>query len=60
MDAVISDRFLSIADVAKMLGVSKRTVHRLERRGIIPAKTKLSHKTVGWWSSRFLEFLKTL
>ncbi len=60
MGAVISDRFLSIADVAKILGVSKRTVDRLEKRGAIPAKTRLSHKTVGWWSTRFQEFMSTL
>ncbi|MGK8437182.1 helix-turn-helix transcriptional regulator [Ectopseudomonas hydrolytica] len=60
MDAVISDRFLSMSDVAKILGVSKRTVERMEKRGTLPEKTRLSHKTVGWRSSRFQEFMNTL
>jgi excisionase family DNA binding protein len=60
MNAVISDRFLSMADVAEILGVSKRTVERMEKRGTLPTKTKLSHKTVGWRASRFQEFMNTL
>ncbi|WP_223474735.1 MULTISPECIES: helix-turn-helix transcriptional regulator [Pseudomonas] len=60
MNAVISDRFLSMSDVAAILGVSKRTVERMEKRGTLPAKAKLSHKTVGWRSSRIQEFLSTL
>lgn len=60
MSHVIIDRFLSISDVAEILGVSKKTIERMEKRGDIPKKTKLSHKTVGWGSSRFQEFMNTL
>ncbi|MGE8499367.1 MAG: helix-turn-helix transcriptional regulator [Pseudomonas sp.] len=60
MNAVISDRFLSISDVAEILGVSKRTVERMEKRGTIPAMTRLSQKTVGMRASRFQEFMSTL
>lgn len=60
MNAVSSDRFLSISDVAEILGVSKRTIERMEKRGTLPAKTRLSHKTVGWRASRFQEFMSTL
>lgn len=52
---VKTDRFLSIKAVAGILGVSKSTIHRLEKAGSLPPKTKLSHKTVGWWSSSLNE-----
>lgn len=54
--SVTTDRLLTIEAVAKILGVSKSTIHRMEKRGEIPPKTKISHKTVGWWSSRVQEF----
>lgn len=57
MSAVISDRFMNASEVAKILGVSKRTVERMEKSGALPAKTRLSHKTVGWWSSKFQAFI---
>ncbi|HBO3959684.1 TPA: AlpA family phage regulatory protein [Pseudomonas aeruginosa] len=60
MDAVISDRFLRSVDVAKILGVHKKTVERMEKRGELPPKSKISHKTVGWRASRIQEFLNTL
>ncbi|MDG9856950.1 helix-turn-helix transcriptional regulator [Pseudomonas nitroreducens] len=60
MDAVISDRFLRSVDVARILGVHKKTVERMEKRGELPPKSKISHKTVGWRASRIQEFLNTL
>lgn len=60
MDVVISDRFLRSVDVAKILGVHKKTVERMEKRGELPPKSKISHKTVGWRASRIQEFLNTL
>ncbi|HHG4905551.1 helix-turn-helix transcriptional regulator [Pseudomonas aeruginosa] len=60
MDAVISDRFLRAVDVARILGVHKKTVERMEKRGELPPKSKISHKTVGWRASRIQEFLNTL
>ncbi|HCF2988039.1 TPA: AlpA family phage regulatory protein [Pseudomonas aeruginosa] len=60
MDGVISDRFLRSVDVARILGVHKKTVERMEKRGELPPKSKISHKTVGWRASRIQEFLNTL
>lgn len=60
MDGVISDRFLRSVDVARILGVHKKTVERMEKRGELPPKSKISHKTVGWRASRIEEFLNTL
>lgn len=56
----MDDRFLSMSDVAEILGVSKKTVERMEKRGTLPAKAKLSHRTVGWRASRIQEFMNTL
>ncbi|WP_374761316.1 helix-turn-helix transcriptional regulator [Pseudomonas sp. sp1636] len=60
MNAVISDRFLRMDDVAKILGVSKKTVERMEKRGSLPAMTRLSYKTVGMSESRLKAFMSTL
>lgn len=60
MSAVISDSFLRSVDVAKILGVHKKTVERMEKRGELPPKSKISHKTVGWRASRIQEFLNKL
>ena len=39
---------LSTAQVADMLGVSRRTLDRLEERGELPGKVQLSPRRVGW------------
>lgn len=55
--SVVTDRFLNIKAVAERLGVSKSTVHRMEKAGVLPPKAKLSHKTVGWRESRLNEWM---
>lgn len=52
---VNTDRFLSIKVVSEILGVSKSTIHRMEKAGALPPKIKLTYKTVGWWSSKLNE-----
>ncbi|MFJ2287776.1 helix-turn-helix transcriptional regulator [Pseudomonas iridis] len=57
--SVVSDRFLSIKVAAGILGVSKSTIHRMEKQGILPPKTKLTHKTVGWKASTWNQWMAT-
>lgn len=44
-------RFLSEPDVVTLTGISRDTIRRLERKGMFPARRRLSPGRVGWLQS---------
>lgn len=47
-------------ELAKMLSVSKVTLWRMENRGEIPPRIKISKRAVGWLESDIEEWLNSL
>lgn len=45
------DQFLTINQVAAMLGVNRSTLYRRELAGDFPKRTRQSRRCVGWWKS---------
>jgi prophage regulatory protein len=45
------------AMLAEMLGVSTVTIWRMEKRGELPPKKKLTPRTTGWLESDIIEWL---
>lgn len=46
------------SELANLLGVSKQTVWRMEKRGDLPARFKISKRAVGWTRESIREFLE--
>lgn len=46
-------------ETAKILGVSTRTLRRMEVRGQAPARVKITDKIIGYRDSAINEFLKS-
>ena len=44
----LEDRYLSIAEVSAMLGVSRSTLYRMVERGEFPEKIQVTLGRVGW------------
>lgn len=47
------------SELAEMLSVSKQTIWRMERRGDLPARFKISKRAVGWTKESIREFLES-
>jgi prophage regulatory protein len=50
-------RILRTNELAEMLGVSRVTLWRWERQGLLPAKRRLGPNTVGWLASEIEAWL---
>ena len=48
MDAVPRDCFLRFDSVAEMVGLSRTTIWRMERRGEFPKRVQLGRNSVAW------------
>ena len=46
-------------ELAKLLGVSLQTLWRMEKRGDLPPKTKISNRAVGWSKQAISEWLES-
>ena len=51
------ERILRLEEVTKMVGLSRTTLWRMERKGEFPARIPLSNRSVGW---RFVDIDKWL
>lgn len=49
-------RIVRVAEFAGRLGISRVTLWRWERRGLVPPKRKLGPNTVGWLESEIDEW----
>lgn len=47
------------SDLADILSVSKQTLWRMENRGELPKRVKISKRAVGWLASDIREFLES-
>ena len=52
-------KFLRTSEVAEMLGVSRVTLWRWVRRGLLPPKRSIGPNTVGWLDSEILEWIES-
>lgn len=46
-------------ELAEILSVSKQTLWRMENRGELPKRVKISKRAVGWLASDIQEFLNS-
>ncbi len=46
-------------ELAEILSVSKQTLWRMENRGELPKRVKISKRAVGWLESDIREFLES-
>jgi len=53
----ITRKVLRTNDLIKVLNVSRATIYRWERAGLIPAKRRLGPNTVGWLESEIDQWL---
>jgi len=49
--------FLSVREVAALLGVAEVTIWRMKRRGILPPATRLSPHRIGWSEEAIAAYL---
>ena len=54
-----ADNFLRQRAVAKLCGLSRTTIWRLEREGLFPARKRLSKRAVGWLASEVAVWLES-
>lgn len=47
------------AELSRRLGVSAQTIYRMEKRGEIPKRIKISKRAAGWLESDIREFLES-
>lgn len=52
-------KILRPSQLAQILSVSKPTLWRMEKRGELPPRRKISKRTVGWLSSEIEEWLES-
>lgn len=52
-------KILRPGQLADMLGVSKTTLWRMEKRGELPQRIKISRRAVGWLESDIKEWLES-
>ncbi|MBD3616662.1 MAG: AlpA family phage regulatory protein [Gracilimonas sp.] len=45
-------------ELTELLGVSRTTLHRMEKRGELPTRFKISDRAAGWLASDIREFLE--
>lgn len=51
-------KIIRMGELSHMLGVSKTTLWRMEKRGELPQRIKISRRVVGWLESDIKEWLK--
>lgn len=59
MDGVCSSRILRTNELAERLGISRVTLWRWERQGLVPRKRRLGPNTVGWLESEIEAWFAT-
>ena len=54
------DRLIRKKELCEILDVSEATLWRLEKRGELPRRRKISERRVGWLSSEIEQFISEL
>jgi prophage regulatory protein len=54
----MTDRFLRVPDLEAIVGVSERTVRRLEAKGLFPKRVQITQRTIGWRESAVMAWLE--
>lgn len=52
-------RIIRKPELAKILGVSKQTIWRMQKRGELPSRVQISKRVVGWREQDIKEFIDT-
>ncbi len=60
MDALSHRRIIRNPEYARVSGLSRSTRWRLEKRGVLPARIKITEKLSGWWLDEVLSALEKL
>ena len=59
MKGVCTSRVLRTNELAARLGISRVTLWRWERQGLVPGKRRIGPNTVGWLESEIEEWFAT-
>ena len=59
MPSDLEDRILPWSQVKIISGLSRTTVWRLQKTGVVPASVQVSRNRVGWWQSELLEWKRS-
>ena len=54
-----SINILRIADLAELLNVSRVTIWRMQKRGELPPRKKISNRCVGWTEETIEDWLES-
>ena len=57
-DTMNSLQIIRPTELAEILSVSKQTLWRMENRGELPKRVKISKRAVGWLASDIKDFLE--
>ena len=52
-------QILNVSEVAKLTGLSRTTIWRLERRGEFPPRRNITPHRVGWFEHEIEEWVET-
>ena len=52
-------RFIRISELTEMLGISRSTIFRMVRDGILPSKVRISQRAVGFRSEEIENFIES-
>lgn len=55
----MNNRIIRASELAEMLGISKPTLWRMEKRGELPPKIRISKRVVGWRESDISSWLNS-
>ncbi len=51
--------FMRMKELIKLLQLSRSTIWRMERDGILPARVKISSRAIAWRRNEIENFIKT-
>lgn len=55
---MMTDRLLRAPDLEAIVGVSERTIRRLEKKGQFPKRIQITPRAVGWRESAVMAWLE--
>ena len=55
-----NDRIIRTRELGDMLGVSRATINRWKRKGVLPPSIRLGPNSVGWRASEIEEWFRGL
>jgi prophage regulatory protein len=55
----LEDRVVRVRDLTELLGISRSTLWRWERGGLLPPKRRLGPNVVGWYEEEVQDWLRS-